>query len=158
MSDEFKQATVTVQVPKDGGGTEAQTVNVSELHQSNENTLTMAHHIGRQLLTQSVWERLPHGIGMIEVSNNCSFYGAYYNGSKYTWSWFITAKQADDGTVSYATSWDSDYTLMAGSYASYPFLGRGGSCTNGDGAGVLYSYIANGVAHNYHGFRPVLVV
>ena len=158
MSDEFKQATVTVEVPKDGGGTESQTVNVSELHQSNENTVTMAHHVGRQLLTQSVWDRLPHGIGMTEVSNTFSFYGAYYNGSTYTWTWFKTAAQANAGTASYATSWDSDYTLMVGSYASAPFVLRGGGYRSGGYAGVFLSHLAIGYANNDYGFRPVVVV
>ena len=150
MSDEFKQATVNI---------DGTIVNVSELSQSNENTVTMAHHKGRQLLTQSVWNRLPHGIGMTEVSNVFSFYGAYKTSSNtYTWGWFKTAEQANAGTVSYATSWDSDYTLMVGTPASAPFVIRGGFYTNGAHSGVFFSHLAYGSAGTHYGFRPVLLV
>ena len=150
MSDEFKQATVDI---------DGTIVNVSELSQSNANTVTMAHHKGRQLLTQSVWDRLPHGIGMTEVSNVFSFYGAYKTSSNtYSWSWLKTAEQANAGTASYATSWDSDYTLMVGTPASNPFVGRGGSYDYGAYSGVFGSYVASGGAYTTRGFRPVLVV
>ena len=149
MSDEFKQATIIV---------DGVTINVSDLHVTNANTVTAAHHKGRQLLTQSVWDRLPHGIGMTEVSNAFSFYGAYYNGSTYTWNWFKVEDGVASNIGSYATSWDGDYTLMVGSCASNPFMLRGGTYSYGGSAGVLILHIATGGASSSNSFRPMLVL
>ena len=94
------------------------------------------------------------GIGVNEVSNSYSFYGAYNNGRTNTWNWFETVEQATSGSVSYARAWNSDYVLIG--HSCGPFVSRGGYAGNDAGAGVLYSNITGGISDNNNGFRPVL--
>ena len=53
------------------------------------------------------------------------------------------------------TSWYSDSSYFP--YTSNPFFIRGGSCSSGSGAGVLYFNVYIGDGGSYGSFRPVLV-
>ena len=99
------------------------------------------------------------GIGVNEVSTEFSFYAPYGPGTENNsqpWGWFRTTQQAMAGTEQYGRAWDNDNMLIG--HSAYPFVLRGGNCDSGSGAGVLTSYIANGNAGSYYGFRSVLVV
>ena len=115
-----------------------------------------AYNEARRRITGENYKNMANhkGIGVNEVSNSYSFYGAYNTGSTNTWNWFETVDQATSGSVSYARAWNSDYVLIGHSCA--PFVGRGGDVGNSAGAGVLYSDFTNGYSNNVSGFRPVL--
>lgn len=95
------------------------------------------------------------GIGVNEVSNEYSYYGAYNSGNANTWGLFKTVAQATEGNITYAIAWNNDHILMGNS--SVPFLRRGGyAAGTGVGAGVLSIYFTNGNGSDIVGFRPVL--
>ena len=99
------------------------------------------------------------GIGVNEVSSSFSFYAPYSPGTannSQPWGWFTTVAEATAGTQKLATTWDNDYVLIG--HLAGPFVGRGGNCFSGSGAGVLYSYITDGYPDDSSGFRAVLVV
>ena len=99
------------------------------------------------------------GIGVNEVSSSFSFYAPYSPGTannSQPWGWFTTVAEATAGTQKLATTWDNDYVLIG--HLAAPFVGRGGSCDSGGGAGVLFSNFTNGYPDNNSGFRAVLVV
>ena len=95
------------------------------------------------------------GIGVNEVTDEFSYYGAYNNGTTNTWNWFTTVDQPANREVTYGRAWDSDYVLIG--HAARPFVLRGGGCDYGSGAGVFASDVTHGRAYNNGGsFRPVL--
>ena len=92
------------------------------------------------------------GIGVNEVSSSFSFYAPYSPGTannSQPWGWFTTVAEATAGTQKLATTWDNDYVLIG--HLAEPFVGRGGGCSYGSSAGVLFSNVTGG-------FRAVLVV
>ena len=97
------------------------------------------------------------GIGVNEMATENSFY-APYSDTKDIWGWFKTVANATAGITSggVATSWDGDGVYIG--HAHYPFVGRGGYCDDGSGAGVLHTHVTDGVAHSGRGFRPVVVL
>ena len=99
------------------------------------------------------------GIGVNEVSTEFSFYAPYGPGTEKNpqpWGWFKTAQEAVKGTQNYARAWDNDLVLMG--HITYSFVGRGGDCGHGSGAGALGSGVIGGYPNDVHGFRSVLVV
>ena len=94
------------------------------------------------------------GIGVNEVTDEFSYYGAYNNGTTNRWNWFTTVDQPANRQVTYGRAWDNDYVLIG--HAARPFVVRGGICGNSSGAGVSYSQITNGNADYGSSFRPVL--
>ena len=97
------------------------------------------------------------GIGVNEMATENSFY-APYSDTKDIWGWFKTVANATAGITSggVATSWDGDGVYIG--HAHYPFVGRGGYCDDGSGAGVLHTHVTDGVDHSGRGFRPVVVL
>lgn len=119
------------------------------------------HQEARRRVTEANYNNMAKhkGIGVNEVSTSFSFYAPYTPGTENNsqpWGWFKTAQEAVKGTQNYARAWDNDYVLIG--HSSYPFVVRGGDCNDGSVAGVLGSYITNGVAYYISGFRSVLVV
>ena len=99
------------------------------------------------------------GIGVNEVSIECSFYAPYTPGTENNskpWGWFKTVQEAGTGTQNYARAWDNDYVLIG--HSASPFVVRGGVCSSGSYAGVLGSNVTSGYAYYSNGFRSVLVV
>ena len=94
------------------------------------------------------------GIGVNEVTDEFSYYGAYNNGTKNTWNWFTTVDQPANRQVTYGRAWDNDYVLIG--HAAGPFVMRGGNCDYSSGAGVFSSFVTGGGAGSYYSFRPVL--
>ena len=94
------------------------------------------------------------GIGINEVTDEFSYYGAYNNGTTNTWNWFTTVDQPANREVTYGRAWDSDYVLIG--HAAEPFVYRGGYCSNRAGAGVFSSLVTNGNPYSNNSFRPVL--
>ena len=94
------------------------------------------------------------GIGVNEVTDEFSYYGAYNNGTTNTWNWFTTVDQPANKQVTYGRTWDDDYVLIG--HAGVPFVIRGGYCGDSSGAGVFFSHVAYGGAGNNYSFRPVL--
>ena len=97
------------------------------------------------------------GIGVNEMATENSFY-APYSDTKDRWGWFKTVANATAGITSGggATSWDGDGVYIG--HARIPFVLRGGDCNFGSTAGVLCTYITDGYAYYYYGFRPVVVL
>ena len=115
----------------------------------------------RYRLTQANYNNMAKykGIGVNETSTEFSFYAPYTSGTQNNtqpWGWFKTPEQAVAGTQNGATTWDGDGVYIG--HAHYPFVIRGGHCTNGSNAGVLYTYFTDGGAGSDVGFRPVVVV
>ena len=94
------------------------------------------------------------GIGVNEVSSTFAFYAP--SGTNGSWNWFTSAANAVSGSAGYGYAWDGDLTLIG--HLACPFVGRGGNCGNGSGAGVFYSIITSGYPYNIYGFRAALVV
>ena len=94
------------------------------------------------------------GIGVNEVSSTFAFYAP--SGTNGNWTWFTSVANAVSGSDGYVYAWDGDLALIG--YLAYPFVGRGGDCSSGSGAGVLYSSITYGYPYHYIGFRAALVV
>ena len=94
------------------------------------------------------------GIGVNEVTDEFSYYGAYNNGTTNTWNWFTTVDQPANKQVTYGRAWDNDYVLIG--HAAGPFVMRGGNCDYSSGAGVFSSFVTGGGAGSYYSFRPVL--
>ena len=94
------------------------------------------------------------GIGVNEVTDEFSYYGAYNNETTNTWNWFTTVDQPANKQVTYGRAWDNDYVLIG--HAAKPFVVRGGSCDYSSGAGVFNSFFAYGSASDHSSFRPVL--
>ena len=94
------------------------------------------------------------GIGVNEVTDEFSYYGAYNNGTTNTWNWFTTVDQPANRQVTYGRAWDNDCVLIG--HAALPFVGRGGYCNGSSGAGVFYSGVTSGNAGGNNSFRPVL--
>ena len=123
--------------------------------QNNDLTFTQA----RYRLTKYIYDHLPKGIGVSEISDKFSFYNAYNNGTSNTWDWFRFTGIEDTPafTRSATTSvWDSDYVLIG--HASNPFVRRGGDCTSGTNAGVFSSGVSGGGGGHAIGFRSALVL
>ena len=116
------------------------------------------HHEARRRITQANFDNMAKhkGIGVNELATETSFYAPYGTTTNKTWGWFKTAQEAVNGTQNLARTWDSDYVLTG--HGACPFVGRGGSCVYGSGAGVLNSNITVGNANYIYGFRSVLVV
>ena len=97
----------------------------------------------RQRLTNATFNLLEKhkGIGVNEVSENCSYYG---KNSSNAWTWL----------PSYVRTWDNDVVLIG--HACYPFVMRGGYYNYTSSAGVLCSSITNGGAGTGNSFRPAL--
>ena len=142
------------QIEVEGEGT------ISQSSLWNQEKIDKKYHVARQRITQTTYENMAKhkGIGVNEVSmTGFSFYAPFINSAETkTWGWFQTVDQATAGTISYAKAWDNDYVLIG--HASFPFIVRGGSCYNGSGAGVLYSYITYGHADSSNSFRPVVAL
>ena len=94
------------------------------------------------------------GIGVNEVSSTFAFYAP--SGTNGSWNWFTSAANAVSGSAGYGYAWDGDLTLIG--HLAYPFVIRGGYCSDGSGAGVLCSNITDGYPSYLHGFRAALVV
>lgn len=97
------------------------------------------------------------GIGLeTAASTEFSYYAPYgTNSSDQNWNWFKTVKDTSTNTTAeLARTWNGDYVLIG--HAARPFVGRGGDCSDGSGAGVLNSDATDGYANYYGGFRPVL--
>ena len=124
----------------------------------NWNNKSTAYNTARKRLTEATFKNMEKvkGIGVNEVNDKCSYYAPYgSNSNSQNWGCFQTAKDTSTNTTQeYVRTWDGDYTLIG--HASSPFVMRGGNCDNGSGAGVLYTYAADGNANNHNGFRPVL--
>ena len=119
------------------------------------------HHEARRRITEANYKNMAKhkGIGVNEVSTEFSFYAPYGPGTEKNpqpWGWFKTAQEAVKGTQKLARTWDNDYVLIG--HSAFPFVGRGGGCYNGSGAGVLDSDITGGYPTDAYGFRSVLVV
>ena len=94
------------------------------------------------------------GIGVNEVSSTFAFYAP--SGTNGNWNWFTSAVNAVSGSTGYRYAWDGDLTLIG--HLAYPFVIRGGYCSDGSGAGVLCSNITDGYPSYLHGFRAAFVV
>ena len=117
------------------------------------------YHEARRRITEVTYKNMEKhkGIGVNEVSTAFSFHAPFGTDSKnQTWGWFKTAQEAVAGTQNYARAWDNDYVLIGNS--TCPFVLRGGSYSDGSGAGVLISHVTYGGASYGNGFRSVLVV
>ena len=115
----------------------------------------------RLKLTKYNFEKMAKhkGIGVNEVSSSFSFYAPYSPGTannSQPWGWFTTVAEATAGTQKLATTWDNDYVLIG--HLAEPFVNRGGCCSDGSSAGVLYSDVTDGYPNYSNGFRAVLVV
>ena len=125
----------------------------------NASKIGDTYSLARYRLTKYIFDHLPKGIGVSEISDKFSFYNAYNNGKSNTWDWFRFTGTEDTPafTRSATTSvWDSDYVLIG--HASNPFVIRGGYYNNGTNAGVFYSNISSGSGYYYYGFRSALVL
>lgn len=108
----------------------------------------------RYRLTKYIYDKLPKGIGVNEISNTFSFYNV---GKGWYAKTGINSETGDDiYGAKYTTTWDSDYVLIG--HASNPFVVRGGSYGSGTSAGVFSSGINHGYGNYYHGFRSALVL
>ena len=109
----------------------------------------------RYKLTKYNYDKMAEhkGIGVNEVASSFAFYAPY--GTSGNWNWFTSAANAVSGSVRYGYAWDGDLTLIG--HLDCPFVGRGGNCHSGSGAGVLYSDITDGYGNYNYGFRAVLV-
>ena len=117
------------------------------------------YSLARYRLTKYIFDHLPKGIGVSEISDKFSFYNAYNNGTSNTWDWFRFTGTEDTPAFTRSTTtsvWDSDYVLIG--HASYPFVVRGGYYNNGTYAGVFYSSIGSGNGNYGSGFRSALVL
>ena len=126
---------------------------------ASANNLQEKHSLARYLLTKEIFNNLPKGIGVSELSDKFSFYNAYNNGTSNTWNWYKNTGTDENPNITSGTTttvWDSDYVLLGN--ASHPFVLRGGYYANGTSAGVFYSNISLGGGHNYYGFRSALVL
>ena len=133
------------------------TLTQSELWASNK--IEEKHQEARRRITESTYNNMAKhkGIGVNEVSTEFSFYAPFETDTKNkSWGWFKTAQEAVKGTQKLARTWDNDYVLIG--HSAFPFVGRGGGCYNGSGAGVLDSDITGGYPTDAYGFRSVLVV
>ena len=123
------------------------------------NKRDLKYQQARQRLTQAVFNNLPKGIGVTEMATEFSFYAPYTPGTQNNtqpWGWFKTPEKAVTGEQEGATTWDGDGVYIG--HAHGPFVVRGGVCSGGSSAGVLYTYFTNGNADHGHGFRPVVVL
>ena len=108
----------------------------------------------RYRLTKYIYDNLPKGIGVNEISNTFSFYNVGAG-------WYAkTGTNSETGEDIYGarttTAWDNDYVLIG--HAFTPFVVRGGSCNYGTSAGVFYSKITYGYGNYDLGFRSALVL
>ena len=108
----------------------------------------------RYKLTKYNYDKMAEhkGIGVNEVASSFAFYAPSGTGSG--WNWFTSVANAVAGSVGYGYAWDSDLTLIG--HLACPFVLRGGGCSHGSSAGVLYSDVTFG--YGIDGFRAVLVV
>lgn len=127
---------------------------------ASANNLQENHSLARYLLTKEIFNNLPKGIGVSEISDKFSFYNAYNNGTSNTWNWYKNTGTDETPNITSGrttTVWDSDYVLLGN--ASTPFVMRGGGYNYGTNAGVFYSSIYTGDGyHNAYGFRSALVL
>ena len=116
----------------------------------------MKYQEARYRLTNYTYNKMAShkGIGVNEVSTKCAFYAP--SPARTDWNWYVTAADAVDGNVNYGRAWDNDYVLIG--HLARPFVVRGGGCSYGSSAGVLYSDITGGNPYYDIGFRAVLVV
>ena len=123
------------------------------------NNLQEKHSLARYLLTKEIFNNLPKGIGVSEISDKFSFYNAYNNGTSNTWNWYKNTGTDENPNITSGTTttvWDSDYVLLGN--ASGPFVLRGGYYNYGTIAGVFCSYILGGGGYYGGGFRSALVL
>ena len=126
---------------------------------ASANNLQEKHSLARYLLTKEIFNNLPKGIGVSEISDKFSFHNAYNNGTSNTWKWYKNTGTDETPNITSGTTttvWDSDYVLLGN--ASYPFVVRGGYYNNGTSAGVFYSSFTSGNGYHYLGFRSALVL
>ena len=126
----------------------------TELWDSNKRELK--YQEARYRLTKYTYEKMANhkGIGVNEVSSTFAFYAPSGKGNG--WKWYLTAKDATEGNTNYAISWDEDMIVIG--HINFPFIVRGGHCSNVNKAGILSSYIAEGYALDGDGFRATLTV
>lgn len=161
LKSEYSSLWNSYQASEEEKNNKIQVEGIGEISQSqlwNWNNKSQAYNEARLRITRENFENMAKykGIGVNETTQNFSYYAPYgTDSSNQTWGWFQTAKDtATDTSQSLARTWNSDYTLIG--HASLPFVLRGGGCSYGSGAGVLYSDVAGGHAVSSHGFRPVL--
>lgn len=126
---------------------------------ASANNLQEKHSLARYLLTREIFNNLPKGIGVSEISDKFSFHNAYNNGTSNTWAWNKNTGTDENPNITSGTTstvWDSDYVLLGN--ATHPFVIRGGSYSSGTGAGVFYSNIGTGYGSGSNGFRSALVL
>lgn len=126
---------------------------------ASADNLQEKHSLARYLLTKEIFNNLPKGIGVSEISDKFSFYNAYNNGTSNTWTWYKNTGTDENPnlTSEYTTTvWDSDYVLLGN--ASNPFVVRGGTYHGGTVAGVFSSSIYLGNGYSSFGFRSALVL
>lgn len=125
----------------------------------NASKIGDTYSLARYRLTKYIFDHLPKGIGVSEISDKFSFYNAYNNGTSNTWDWFRFTGTEDTPAFTRSTTtsvWDSDYVLIG--HASNPFVVRGGSYNYGPSAGAFYSNFSNGNVSVSGGFRSALVL
>ncbi len=124
------------------------------------NNYELKHALARYLVTKEMFNNLPKGIGVSEISNTFSFYNIYNTNS---WAFYKlkagTTETAPDFVSGDTSSvWDSDRVNLGGAYAYFPFVERGGYYHSGSYAGVFYSSIYTGNGYSNYGFRSALVL
>lgn len=114
------------------------------------NNMGDKYSLARYLLTKEIYNYLPKGIGVNEISNTFSFFNSYNNGTSNTWKWYKNTGTEESPLLTLGeitTVWDSDCVSLGNS--SYPFVIRGGYSGSSASAGVFSSGIDNGNG-NYH--------
>ena len=152
VSDEEKNNKIEVE----GQGTKTQ----GQIWTWSEANRAVEYQEARRRITEETFNKMAEhkGIGVNEMATGFSFYAQFPATEKNAtpWGWSKTAEDAVAGRTTYGYAWDGDLVLIG--HASIPFVGRGGICHNGTGAGVLYSHATYGGAYYGSGFRPVLVL
>ena len=119
------------------------------------NNYELKHALARYLVTKEMFNNLPKGIGVNEISNTFSFYSTYNTNS---WAYYKlkagkTETEPDFEAGDTLSAWDNDRVNLGGAYASYPFVLRGGTFNYGSYAGVFCSGIDYGTGNSLLGFR-----
>lgn len=119
---------------------------------------TKEYNATRLRITTETYNKIAlcRGIGINEVTNEFSYYGAYNNGTTNSWGIFTDTTQPDDKKQTYAKAWGDDLILIG--HSSRNFLIRGGSIRNSYLSGMFGLDCTFGTAYYDSGFRPTLVI
>ncbi len=151
---------------------------IGEEYKSNTNESTTGNVYGIYDLSGGAWERIStfnstdinedfiyfqwtEATGLTTDSESTKYATKYYNetdldsGNKITYKVgkvgdatkeVNTGGRADKNDTKSFNNWFSDYPYFV--YSTSPFFGRGGTYTNGDGAGIFYMDHVMGTSHN----------